>query len=129
MDGLFPSGFLAGLVSSLELADWKFSELRKSKELLHGFKELNNEIFEVLEQQYSQRRPLIFQLINRIWIFKLLISIAPKFVPFDLETYLKVHFSKVKDQSLFHLNNYKDAGYKGGVSVNKIVEVINLLDN
>jgi len=129
MDGLFPSGFLAGLVSSLELADWKFSELKKSKELLLGFKELNNEIFEVLEQQYSSKRPLIIQLINRRCIFQLLISIAPKLVPFDLEAYLKVHFSKVKDQSLFHLNNYKDAGEKGGVSVEKIKEVINLLDN
>ena len=127
-DGLFPSGFLAGLVSSLELADWKFSELKNSKVLLHGFKALNNEIFEVLEQQYSCKRPLIIKLINRKWIFRLLISIAPKLVPFDLETYLKVHFSKVKDQSIFHLNNYKDAGSKGGVSVKKIVEVINLLD-
>lgn len=129
IDSLFPSGFLAGLVSSLELADWKFSELKNSKKLLHGFKELNNEIFEVLEQQYSLKRPLLIQLINRIWIIRLLISIAPKLVPFDLESYLKVHFSKVKDQSLFHLNNYKDAGNKGGVSVNKLAEIINLLDN
>lgn len=129
MDSLFPSGFLAGLVSSLELADWKFSELKNSRKLLHGFKELNNDIFAVLEQQYSQKRPLIFRLINRTWIFKLLIRIAPKIVPFDLEAYLKVHFSKVKDQSLFHLRNYKDAGNKGGVSIKKIAEVINILDN
>ncbi|MFT6338082.1 MAG: 2-dehydropantoate 2-reductase [Halioglobus sp.] len=129
IEGLFPSAFLAGFVSSLELAGWKFSELKKSKELLHGIKELNNEIFEVLEQQYSLKRPLIMQLINRIGIFRLLISIAPKLVPFDLETYLKVHYSKVRDQSLFHLNNYKDAGNKGGVSVKNIVKVINILEN
>ena len=129
MDSLFPAAFLTGLVTNLEFADWKFSELKKSKELLHGIKELNNEIFEVLEQQYSLKTPLIFKLINRIWIYKLLITIAPKLVPFDLETYLKVHYSKVRDQSLFHLNNYIDAGNKGGVPVKKLVEVINILEN
>jgi 2-dehydropantoate 2-reductase len=129
IDSLFPSAFLAGLVTNLELADWKFSKLKNSKELLQGTKELNNEIFEVLEQQYSLKRPLMIKLINRIWIFKLLITIAPKLVPFDLESYLKVHYSKVRDQSLFHLNNYVDAGNKGGVSVKKLEEVINMLDN
>lgn len=129
VDGLFPSAFLAGLVSSLELANWKFAELKKSDELLNGFKELNNEIYGVLEQQYSLKTPLPIRLINRKWVFKLLINLAPMLVPFDLETYLKVHFSKVKDQSLFLLKNYKDAGHKRGVSVKKITEVINLLDN
>jgi len=89
---------------------------------------LNDEIFKVLEQQYSQKRPFLFQVVNRAWIFRLLIGLAPKLFPFDLETYFKVHFSKVKDQSLFHLKNYKDAGVKSGVSVKRITEVINLLD-
>ncbi len=128
-DALFPSGFLSGLVCSLELANWKFSELKKSKKLLNGFFILNNEIFEILEKEYDSKRPIILRLINRTWIIKLLLSIAPKFIPFDLETYLKVHFSKVKDQSIFHLNNYKDAGNKNGVSVQKLEEVINLLEN
>lgn len=128
MDALFPSAFLSGLVSSLELADWKFSKLKNSKDLLNGFKELNNEIFEVLEQQYSIKTPIVMRLINRGWVFKLLIALAPRLVPFDLETYLKVHFSKVKDQSIFHLNNYKDAGTKSGITVKKITQVINLLN-
>lgn len=127
MDALFPAAFLSAFVNSLDLAAWRFSELKNSKELLNGFKELNNEIFEALEQQYSQKRPFALKLVNRVWVFKLLIRIAPKLVPLDLETYLKVHFSKVKDQSLFHLKNYKDAGVKCGTSVKRITEVINLL--
>lgn len=129
MDALFPSGFLSGLISSLELAGWKFSELKNSKKLLDGFEILNHEIFKVLEQEYTRKTPVIFQMLNRTWIFRLLLSVAPKLVPFDLETYLEIHFSKVKDQSLFHLNNYKDAGLRANVSVKKITEVINLLDS
>ena len=109
-----PSAFLMTFLCVLEAADWKFSTLANSKELL---KKLATGQQELLPQQVSNSdslldtlkqglAKLIIKLVLRPWLYQLLLKISDKAVPLPLEAYLEYHFSKVREQTKIYMEEY-----------------------
>jgi ketopantoate reductase len=105
-DALFPSAFLPTFLIALEYKGWKFDALKKDQTLLKELQITLNEVFTALEKKYNVKRPALIGLIGSPIIVKLLLSLAPKVMPMDIETYLEYHFLKVKSQTKLYINNF-----------------------
>ena len=71
----FPSAVLSAFVAALEASSWSFATMRSAGNAKLGAR--------------LAARPLAFRALMRL---------APRVAPVDLETYLRVHFTKVGDQ-------------------------------
>lgn len=104
---LFPTAFLMTFLTALEAADWKFSRLQNDQQLLDNMIAAKKEAFSAVASAHGAKEPLWAHM-NSTLILKALIRIAPHAVPLDLETYFKVHFTKVKDQTKLFMQTYID---------------------
>jgi len=48
-------------------------------------------------------------------VVRLALAVAPRLMPLDLETYLRVHFTKVGDQTRDFLRTYTSLGEAAGL--------------
>ena len=91
------------LTAALELSDWKISELIEGDNLqlgLNAAREANHAIAVALDRKQVSLRFL------RGWLVRLFLRIVPFVSPFDVEAYLKFHFSKVGDQTRLMLEQF-----------------------
>ena len=51
---------------------------------------------------------------------RLVLRVAPWVMPFDLETYLGYHFTKVGDQTRHHLDTLTEVGQERGLPIDAI---------
>lgn len=105
-----PSAFLMTFLCALEAANWEFSRLAQSPELL---KKLSSAQQALLPTQVNGSTKAMLlkhmtKLFLRPWLYKLLLKIAPWFVPLPLEAYLKKHFMKVRPQTVIYMQEYQD---------------------
>lgn len=104
----FAGAALMALVSALEASDWSFSKLSRSPLLAEACRAVS-EMSVVVAKRLGTPAPIALRLV-RPWLLRSLLFIAPKAVPFDLETYFRAHFSKVGDQTRFMMKGYLDTG-------------------
>lgn len=91
------------LTAALEKADWSIKKLLTDNNLKEGLAsslEANIAVSQALNKPASSPRLL------KPWISGLLLKIMPAIFPFDIEVYLKFHFSKVGDQTRLMLEQY-----------------------
>jgi ketopantoate reductase len=93
----FPGAVLLTLVQALENADWSLAGLSDRKRL-KDTAEAVREACAILGTRFSTRAPFAIRAIGPTFL-KAALAIAPRAVPFDLEPYLKAHFTKVGDQT------------------------------
>jgi len=105
-EALYPSAFLATYLTALEISDWKFSILQQNNNLLQQLSKALKEVFAALSKKHEYSAPFIFKLISSPNMVKRLMSIAPKLMPMDIETYFEAHFTKVNAQTKLYMNNY-----------------------
>ncbi|HEX8441623.1 ketopantoate reductase family protein [Archangium sp.] len=103
-----PSAVLTVFVEGLEAAGWSFERFlqRDSLERVHH---AMREAVEIAAWR-TQANPSALLPLLRPALLKLLLPIAAQLAPFDLETYLKVHFTKVGDQTRLMMRTYIDLG-------------------
>ena len=116
LKSLFPASFLATFLTALEASGWKFEQLKKDQALLVQFRSAMDEVFTGLEIKHGTKRPFPFRFAASPVIVKILLSLAPKVMPMDIETYFEYHFTKVKSQTKFYMNNYLAAAKEAGTS-------------
>lgn len=114
-DSKIPSAFLTTFLCALEAANWEFKRLGQSTDLL---KKLGAAQQSLLPQQITgtgfgnslkkSSLTLLLKILLRPGLYKLLLKIAPWFVPLPLEAYLKKHFMKVRPQTVIYMQEYKD---------------------
>ncbi len=121
----YPSALLMLLVAALEACGWSFGGLAQS-ELLVLACAANTETCAILERKISSRPPFAFALI-RPWVLRIVLRIAPWFVPLDLETYFRIHFTKVGDQTRFVVKSYIDAGKEYKMPVGELQKILGRL--
>ncbi len=96
---------LLPMVAVLETLDWSLDALRRSRahrELLHR---ATDEALEATSDHAGSRRPAVSRLLGpKSW--RALLRVAPLAPPFDLEAYLRVHFTKTRDQTQEILREY-----------------------
>lgn len=99
------TALLMPLVAVLEIVDWSIATLRKSKEHRNLLDEAADEALAVVEERFDTRRPLPTRILGPMTWRGLLIA-APVVPPFDLETYLQVHFTKTGEQTRMFIDGY-----------------------
>ncbi len=91
------------LTAALEVSDWRISRLVEHENLQLGLdasREANQAIALTLGG-----KPVSSRLLKQ-WLVRLLLRIAPFVSPFDVEAYMKFHFSKVGDQTRLMLEQF-----------------------
>ena len=106
----YPSALLMLLVAALEACGWSFRGLAHSPTLACACA-ANQEALVVIHRKISVAPPLAMLLV-RPWLLRIILRIAPWFVPLDLETYFSKHFTKVGDQTRFLVGGYIESGHE-----------------
>lgn len=90
---IFASTFLTLFIRLLELHDWKLSAFYNT-DVACDLKLSTKEAFAVIANKFSVAVPWIPSLLNT-FLISILIKFSLWLMPFDLETYFKIHFTKV----------------------------------
>ncbi len=101
---VYPSALLMCFIATLELEGWSFDSLKNSPRIPRMVAAIN-EATAALAAYTNKRPPLPFRALTPATI-KLLLPLATKFTPLDLEAFLHLHFLKVRAQSLLQLTNH-----------------------
>lgn len=99
------SAVLMPVVAVLETLDWSLEALKKSGAQRKFLAQAIDEALTLMESRYKIKRPLPMRLLGPTTL-KGLLTVAPKVPPFNLATYLQVHFTKVGDQTRLFLDDY-----------------------
>jgi 2-dehydropantoate 2-reductase len=67
--------------------------------------------------------PLPFQVAKRPLAVRLLLRLAPLLMPFPLEVYLRVHFTKVGGQTRDFMRSYTELGRGAGLPVGELARL------
>ena len=110
----FGSAVLMPLVAGLEAMRWSLRAFRGSDvpPLVAG---AAREATAITAVTLGVRRPLLGFLVTGL-AFRLAAWLAPKLAPFDLEAYLKHHFSKVGEQTRLLFAEYAESAAKRGLA-------------
>ncbi len=99
------SAILMSMIGVLEMVGWSISELRASREHRELLDDASDEALSIVEYRFDAKRPLPSRLLGPFTWSGLLLA-APIAPPFDLETYLEVHFTKTADQTRMIIEDY-----------------------
>ncbi|WP_224243395.1 ketopantoate reductase family protein [Hyalangium gracile] len=110
-----PTALLTSFVDGLEAAGWSFSRFLEP-ESVERVRQVAGEAVAIAAWRMQQRAPPMAPLL-RPWLFDLIVSLGSWMAPFNLEDYLRVHFTKVADQSRAMMRTYLELGSKAGLPV------------
>lgn len=106
------SAVLLPHVAALEVAGWSLSRLG-TRPIAALAAEASREALAIACARIEVRTPLA-RIALRAWVTRLGARLAARVAPFDLEAYLRVHFLKVRAQTLLLLGEYvRDAEVRG----------------
>lgn len=119
--GAHSSSTLMPVIVALEGAGWKIAELRKGRWAELAAKG-GEEARAVTEARLGVPPPTAMSLIGTSAL-KLATLGAPRLAPFDLEVYLRYHFSKVRDQTRLLTDRFIEEGQRLGVATPALREL------
>ena len=121
-DVAIPSAVLTVFVNGLEAAGWSFERFLQhdSLERVHR---AAREAVQVAASHTKGSASAVLPLL-RPALFKMLLPVAAQLTPFDLETYLKVHFTKVGEQTRLMMRTYVDLGRSAGLPVEHLPRLL-----
>jgi 2-dehydropantoate 2-reductase len=117
----FSSSALMPHVVALEGAGWSFEELRHGPWLALAAR-ASREASKITEQTLGKPAPMGGALVRPFFV-RLVLLAAPLFLPFDLEKYLRFHFTKVGDQSRLLIRDYTQAAEQSGMDAPALREL------
>jgi ketopantoate reductase len=123
---IYPGALFAGHIASLEAADWSFAKIRRGNYLALAT-QASREAMAVGAAEIGGKPPFLLRLLVRPFTVKLALIFGPLLFPFDLETYTRVHFTKVGDQMRLSLPQYIESGKRHGVGVAGLEQLAKLL--
>lgn len=118
--GALGSAVLLPTIAGLEVVDWRLDGLRRRSTLkgvlaaIHEARAIAGRIHGVPVGTGALLRPLLFQVVA--WL-------APRVAPLDLETYLRVHFTKVGAQTRASLAALVETGRTAGQSTTALARL------
>lgn len=118
----FVVAFMMPVFAVLESVGWRFHRFRQSEHLALALR-ASREAMDVVAHTRAQRPPLALRLVARPIFVRALLRLAPLMVPFDLESYLQAHFTKVGDQTRDFLRSYLAWGRSGGIRIDALERV------
>ncbi len=118
----FPAALLGAFVAALEASGWSFAAMRKNGLAAVGARAAR-EAMRVVAHERGMRAPLAPRLAARALTFRTITRLAPRVAPLDLETYMRVHFTKVADQMHEGLAGYVERGRAAALPVGALEEL------
>ncbi|MDR3606663.1 MAG: 2-dehydropantoate 2-reductase N-terminal domain-containing protein [Oligoflexia bacterium] len=100
----FVNAALIVFVTALENSDWSLKKLGQ-RESLEKLALAIRQISRCIGREFQLPIPWSMRMVSP-WSLKFLTILAPRLVPFDLEAYLKAHFTKVGDQTRLMMEDY-----------------------
>lgn len=95
--GAFGSSATVAFMLALESGGWSLAELRQPTRMRQACAAMR-EIVSLTARDFG-KPPLGVRLACRPWLLRTALTLAPRLAPFPLETYLRVHFTKVGEQT------------------------------
>jgi 2-dehydropantoate 2-reductase len=102
------SAVLMPHVLALETAGWSLQGLRKSPLLTLAARASHEAI--IIAARYNGFPPPAARHVVHPWLTQFVLGLAPHVLPFDLETYLRYHFTKVGEQTSAAMAVYVQLG-------------------
>jgi 2-dehydropantoate 2-reductase len=118
---VFFTAALLVTVRSLEKKGWSLAALSAAPS---ASTKATAQALAVVERRLSQKRPLGPSLVASSWLVSLGARMAPWVVPFDLEAYLRVHFTKVAPQTRLLLGDLVREGGTLGLQVEALAALL-----
>lgn len=112
--GALGSGVLNPLIAHLELAGWSFARFRAEQS--EAAVETAREAMTIAAAWHGTPVPALAGLL-RPWMARLITRLAPIVMPFNIEVYLKYHFTKVGDQTRQSIGVWINEGRARGLPV------------
>ena len=119
------SAVMMPIIAALERAGWSLQRLRTTDALRLGC-DAARECATVVARSEGKRAPLYLGLV-RPWLMGLVVRLAPRFIPFDLERFLEVHFTKVGAQTRLMLATYIERGAELKLPTERVQELQRVL--
>lgn len=110
-----PNAVLIVFVDALEKAGWSFERFLQP-DSLERTSQAAREAVQVAARRVGVKDSSVLPLL-RPALFRTLLPLAAHMAPFDLEAYLKFHFTKVRAQTVLTLRTYAELGRKAGLPV------------
>lgn len=115
----FPDALLLILVQSLKHSGWKFRGLYQN---FATFRDARREAALIVERKTGTKRPAWLEWIG-VPALKLVAFASRVIVPFDMEIYLQVHFTKVGEQMRLGLEKYIGEAEALGIEVRALPRI------
>ena len=122
----FGSAVLMPIIAIMETRGWSFAEMRRDPDAMPQLHRVMQETLEGVELAIGEKRPLPSRLLGPFGL-SALTRVAGLVPPFDLEVYLKVHFTKVGDQTRLFLQDYIDQRLQSGLDSPALQELLHSL--
>jgi ketopantoate reductase len=117
---------MTAFVAGLELAGWSLQAYRRSPWLKSAAGACQEAVLSQLPGHGAFQRALLgIPLLSAV--FRLVASLLPVLFPFDVEKYLKFHYTKTRAQTILLLNLFMQDGLAGGVPVTHIQGLLGAL--
>lgn len=110
----FGSATLMPMMAALEGAEWKLAGIRK-REWARLAADACEEALEITGAQLGTKPPAWGGFVSPFTV-RLASLFAPGAAPFELETYLEYHFTKVRDQTRLLLDKFLEEGARRGLN-------------
>lgn len=114
------SAVLNPFMAHLELAGWSFARFRA--EQTRSAVDTSNEAIRIAAAWHNRPVPWPTKLV-RPWMLSIISHVAVWWMPFNLEVYLRYHFTKVGGQTRQSLGTWVEEGRKRGLPVENLERV------
>jgi len=107
-DGAIPAAILSCFVKAVENENWSIDQFLASPNLIQ-VQTAMQEAIAIICRHYRIKLPLMRHFLTP-WMFRMIIAFARWAMPFDLDVYLKFHYTKVAAQSQLDYESYLTLG-------------------
>jgi 2-dehydropantoate 2-reductase len=120
------TALLYAILLALEGAQWSFAALRTGDRMQLGGRAAA-QAMAIAAHQRGRRVPLRMRLAARPFVMASVLRMARRLAPLDLETYLRVHFTKLTEQTRAGVASYLAHGRQAGLAVDAIEQLARAL--
>jgi 2-dehydropantoate 2-reductase len=125
MQAAYGSSILMPHIAALEIAGWSFAGVRRGDHLRLA-KRGSDQALAIAARLHGEEPPAARSLVQP-FLTKVVTHLAPFLMPLEVETYLRVHFTKVGDQTRDHLRTLMGRGGVYGLPTDALEELLSRL--
>lgn len=110
----YPTVVLTTFVAALQACDWQFTRLRRNKVMQETLFAAQHEAMQAVASHFGTQPPLWRHMLNRATL-AVLLKMMPRVLPVDMEAHVKMHYTKLQDQTRLYLKAYGDYAQAAGL--------------